>query len=213
MNRNVQKLRDFLEGFVVASKWSGEADLLESRLKSEAAQRKAHLSGLGINVLATMSETGEHFDLATQREVRALNDCETKLQLLPAVRARQVADLEALKVQVRGGVKELIQACSAEAGKALGAKRAEAAEYLAKIVRGGPDLVKQATCIVEPYTDAKQWWLCFSQYSHSQDLISDVENAIALAESFLAGEPCPDIVLPDVLTMGLQAAAAARAMP
>jgi hypothetical protein len=213
MNMNVQKLKELQEAFVAASNSIGEADLLESRLKTEAAEHRAHLAGLGLNILGATSEAGDHFDAGNQREVRALADCETKLSLLPAVRARQLADLEAMKLQVRRGVKELMAACSAEAEKALAAKRGEAAEFLVKIVRGGPDLLKQAVCIVEPFTDSKQWSLCLNQFRLSQDVIRDVENAIALAESFSRGEPCPDIVLPDVLTMGLQAAAAARAMP
>jgi len=212
MDIDVKKLKDLQQLFVTASKSIGEVDVLDARLKTELAGHRAHLAGLGMNVLAATSEEGDHFDATTQREVRAMNDCETKIELLPAVRAKQLAELERLRVQVRRGVKELVQACSAEAEKALAAKRSEAAEFLAKIVRGGPDLLNQAVCIVEPYTDAKQWFVCLTQYPHSQDVLRDVENAIALAESFVRGEPCPDVVAPDLITVGLQAAAAARAM-
>ena len=191
MKSSIDALRQLAEKFEDGRRQLGELNALETRLRAEEAAARAHLGGLGPEQLAAVSEGGGHFDEATQIKLRSLSDVQTKLDLLPGVRANCRAVVAALRPKVQAATDDLSRHCEADAEAKLKALHAKLMQDLAPVCGAGTARLKTAVLGLVLKSDCEQWRLTFLERARGDDPAAVAEDRIALAEQFQQGALCP----------------------
>ncbi|MCX6922562.1 MAG: hypothetical protein NT154_05005 [Verrucomicrobia bacterium] len=170
---------------------------LRDPLECEAKGIILHLSDLPTEVLALPQSGAEHFPTATAQKLRSLASLRTKLELLPGVEAKLVAELARLRPQMRAAVKTLITHCREEAAKDMEKEKSDLTAHLLKCYSGDVESAKVAAVTAlnassafdlssapRQGCSACKWLEAFSHYQHATDPIEDAQTAINMAEAF-----------------------------
>lgn len=169
-----------------------ELDSLRQRLQKEESDALAHLGGLGADKLSAASEDGGQFDAATRRKVQLLRDVQTKLEIVPGVRAMAQAELAGLRPRIRSAIAALSSHCEQQASAKLSELHAKYLQDLAPVCGAGTERLNAAARSIALNSDLEQWRLAFREQDLAEDLAAAAEERIALAQQFAQGLPCPN---------------------
>ncbi len=176
-------------------------DRQEVELKGAYEKLSAQLANLPTEALMVPENDDKPFDRAISRMVSVRGDICVKLDLLPGVRVKYVAQAEGLRHQVRTAAKALIRHCRELADARLSRALDEVATQLLPQYAGVAEHARAAAARVvlgpdqwdlpgRPAVpcDARKWLEAFAHYQHCSDPLEDAETVIALAEAFDHGE-------------------------
>ena len=190
MKTRIEAIQSLVQKYKTAASALVELEGLRGKLEDEARGLLGHLSGLPMEVLALPQSGAEHWPAATNAKLRSLASVRTKLELLPGVKARQEAEVQALRPQLRAAVKALRNHCRDEALARMERQQAELAGGLTALHGGDTDRAKAAAAKAIENCDAWDWAETFRSYTPASDPVEEAETVVGLAEKFSRSEPC-----------------------
>jgi hypothetical protein len=161
----------------------------EVEMKAEYEKRQAQLAEIPAEALALAGDERQG-DRAVNKLLRSRDDVQSRLDLLPIIRARKQGTADLMRGQSRVATNALIRHCQGLASERMEEVLAKYVKELLAVCGDDAERAQKAAAGIVEQSEAREWHRTFTYYTHMSDPVQDADALIDSVERFARGELC-----------------------